>query len=255
MTDLPSCQPSKEIFDITIRGPKLDRLSEYGEILQSVYDAIRASKSDGISTGLLIETQAYFGVFQDKRVGEELPAGNLNTTLEGQVNPIFVTYQDRAGAARIFSALGDPGPIFSTFAGEAPLSITFSDPDDQEFDLATFLKTPGEAAFINLAQVLDREKHLEMREKLFAKMANSPYVKDFYKFNVWREEPQGFDNSDTELLIYTTTSREGISNFVQIDLIQNAPEFTNEWWDTFVCTACMSVDRQLGPELQFALQK
>ena len=85
MTDLPSCQPSKEIFDITIRGPKLDRLSEYGEILQSVYDAIRASKSDGISTGLLIETQAYFGVFQDKRVGEELPAGNLNTTLEGQV--------------------------------------------------------------------------------------------------------------------------------------------------------------------------
>ena len=85
MTDLPSCQPSKEIFDITIRGPKLDRLSEYGEILQSVYDAIRASKSDGISTGLLIETQAYFGVFQDKRVGEELPAGNLNTSLEGQV--------------------------------------------------------------------------------------------------------------------------------------------------------------------------
>ena len=255
VTDLPSCQPSKEIFDITLRGPKLGRLSEYGAALQNLGVAIKGSKSDGISTGLLTETQAYFGVFQNKRAGDELPAGNLNTTLQGQVNPAFLTYQSRDGASRLFSALGDPTPIFQTFAGDAPLSITFSEPDDQEFDLATFLQAPGEVAFVNLAQVVDRERHLELREKLFAKMANSPYVKDFYKFNVWREEPQGFDNSDTELLIYTTTSREGISNFVQIDLIQNAPEFTNEWWDTFVCTACMSVDRQLGPELQFALQK
>ena len=187
-------------------------------------------------------------MFQDKRVGEELPAGNLNTTLQGQVNPIFVTYQDRAGAARIFSALGDPGPIFSTFAGEAPLSITFSEPDDQEFDLATFLQVLGEVTFVNLAQVVDRERHLELREKLFAKMANSPYVKDFYKFNVWREEPQGFDNSATELLIYTARSREDLGKFVQVELIENDPEFTNEWWDTFLCRACMSVDRMLGPE-------
>ena len=94
----------------------------------------------------------------------------------------------------------------------------------------------------------DREKYLELREKLFAKMANSPYVKDFYKFNVWREEPQGFDNSATELLIYTARSREDLGKFVQVELIENDPEFTNEWWDTFLCRACMSVDRMLGPE-------
>ena len=255
VTDRPSCQPSTEVFDLTLRGPKLDKLAEYGAALENLGLVIRGSQTEGISTGLLTESQAYFGVFQDQRAGDLLPAGNLNTTLQGQVNPAFLTYQSREGASRLFSALGDPTPIFETFAGDAPLSITFSEPDDQEFDLTTFLQTPGEVAFVNLAQVSDREKYLQLREKLFAKLANSPYVKDFYKFNVWREEPQGFDNSDTELLIYTTTSREGISNFVQIDLIQNAPEFTNEWWDTFVCTACMSVDRQLGPELQFALQK
>ena len=109
-------------------------------------------------------------------------------------------------------------------------------------------------AFVNLAQVTDREAYLELREKLFAKLANSPYVKDFYKFNIVREEPQGFDNSATELLIYTSKSREDQNQFVQ-GLIGGDPEFVNAWWDTFVCRACMSVDRQLGPELQFATQK
>ena len=253
VTDLPSCQPSTEVFDLTLRGPKLDKLAEYGAALENLGLVIRGSETEGISTGLLTESQAYFGVFQDQRAGDLLPAGNLNTTLQGQLNPAFLTYQSREGASRLFSALGDPTPIFETFAGDGPLSITFSEPDDQEFDLTTFLQTPGEAAFVNLAQVIDREKHLEMREKLFAKMVNSPYVKDFYKFNIWLQQPEGFDNSATELLIYTTKSREDIGKFVQIDLIQNSNEFVNEWWDTFLCRACMSVDRQLGPELQFAL--
>ena len=254
MTDLPSCQASTEVFDLTLRGPKLDKLAEYGTALENLGLVIRGSETEGISTGLLTESQAYFGVFQDQRAGDLLPAGNLNTTLQGQVNPAFLTYQSREGASRLFSALGDPTPIFETFAGDAPLSITFSEPDDQEFDLTTFLQTPGEVAFVNLAQVSDRENYLELREKLFAKLANSPYVKNFYKFNIWREEPQGFDNSATELLIYTSKSRDDQSKFVQ-GLIGNDPEFVNAWWDTFVCRACMSVDRQLGPELQFALQK
>ena len=138
-------------------------------------------------------------------------------------------------------------------AGDAPLSITFSEADDQEFDLNNFLKTPGEVAFINLAQTRDKEKHLEMREKLFAKMTNSPYIKNFYKFNIWREEPELFDNSVTELLIYTSSSKEDQSKWVE-NLISSDPEFVNEWWDTFVCRACMSVDREFGPELQFTLQ-
>ena len=138
-------------------------------------------------------------------------------------------------------------------AGDAPLSITFSEADDQEFDLNNFLKTPGEVAFINLAQTRDKEKHLEMREKLFAKMTNSPYIKNFYKFNIWREEPDLFDNSVTELLIYTSSSKEDQSKWVE-NLVSSDPEFVNEWWDTFVCRACMSVDREFGPELQFTLQ-
>ena len=138
-------------------------------------------------------------------------------------------------------------------AGDAPLSITFSEADDQEFDLNNFLKTPGEVAFINLAQTRDKEKHLEMREKLFAKMTNSPYIKNFYKFNIWREEPDLFDNSVTELLIYTSSSKEDQSKWVE-NLISSDLEFVNEWWDTFVCRACMSVDREFGPELQFTLQ-
>jgi len=253
VTDLPSCQPSTEVFDITLRGPKLDKLTEYGQALQNLGVAIRGSSSDGISTGLLTESQAYFGVFQDKRAGDVIPqGGNLNTTLQGQINPAFLTYQSRDGASRLFSALGDPTPIFETFAGDAPLSITFSEPDDQEFDLNTFLQTPGEVAFVNIAQVNDLDNYLRLREKLFAKLANSPYVKDFWKFNVWREEPGLFDNSKTEVLIYTSKSREDQNKFVQ-GLIGSEPEFVNEWWDTFVCRACMSVDRQLGPELQFAL--
>ena len=47
----------------------------------------------------------------------------------------------------------------------------------QEFDLTTFLQTPGEVAFVALAVVSDLERHLELREQLFAKFTNSPYVK------------------------------------------------------------------------------
>ena len=176
----------------------------------------------------------------------------------GQVNPAFISYQDREGAARVFTALGDPGPIFEVFAGDAPYSITFSEADDQEFThekFEQFLKTPGNVAFVNLAVVSDREKHLQLREKLFAKMANSPNVVDFYKFNIWREQPgEGFDNSLVELLLYTARSRADLASFVQEELLGADPEFTNEWWDTFTCRACMAVDRQFGPELQFALQ-
>ena len=186
MNDLASCQPSTEVFDITLRGPKLDKLTEYGQALKNLGEAIRGSRSDGISTGLLTESEAN-GVFQDKRAGDVIPqGGNLNTTLQGQINPAFLTYQSRNGASRLFSALGDPSPIFETFAGDAPLSITFSEPDDQEFDLNTFLQTPGE---VTIAQVNDLDNYLRLREKLFAKLANSPYVKDYWKFNVWREEP------------------------------------------------------------------
>ena len=115
----------------------------------------------------------------------------------------------------------------------------------QEFELTTFLQTPGETAFVNLAVVSDLDKYLELREKLFAKLANSPYIKadmwamfdqrcctiripqmlklgigillhrshvyllkDFYKFNIWREEPGVSDNSRVELFLYTARSRE-----------------------------------------------
>ena len=256
VNDLPSCQPNTEVFDLTLRGPQLSKLREYGEALENLGDTIRGSKKDGISTGFLTETQAYFGIFGDIRAGDALPAGNLNTTLEGQVNPALLTYQNRDGASRLFKeTLTDLGPIISTFSGEVPLSITFSEPDNQEFDLATFLQTPGEVAFVNLGVVSDRPKYLELREKLFAKFANSPYVKDFYKFNIWREQPEELpfiDNSKVELFMYTAKSREDQAKWVQ-DLVTNDSEFVNEWWDTFVCRACMSIDRQLGPELQFAL--
>ena len=82
VNDLPSCQPSTEVFDLTIRGPKLSVLSEYGATLELVGEAIRGTRGEGISTGLLTESQAYFGVFNDVRANT---VGNLNTTLEGQV--------------------------------------------------------------------------------------------------------------------------------------------------------------------------
>ena len=75
---------------------------------------------------------------------------------------MFTSYQDREGAARVFSALGDPTPIFQLFAGDAPYTIVWSEADNQDFSLATFLQTPGEVAFVNLAVVSDREKHLPM---------------------------------------------------------------------------------------------
>ena len=52
----------------------------------------------------------------------------------------------------------------------------------QDFDLTTFLQTPGEVAFVALAVVSDLERHLELREQLFAKFTNSPYV----KADIWR---------------------------------------------------------------------
>jgi len=200
------------VFDLTLRGPKLDRLAAYGQGLSllnpdSLMSTIRDSKSKGISTGVIRETQAYFGVFGNNRAS---PVSNLNKTLEGQVNPAFLTYQSREGANNLFSALGDPTPVFSTFAGDAPLHITFSEPDDLDFDLDRLLNTPGEVVWVTLANVTDenRARHLEIREKLFSKMIQSPLVKEFYKFNIWREGMTGYDNSMVELLIYVSEAEK-----------------------------------------------
>ena len=58
----------------------------------SLADIIVKSKADGISTGTLKETEAYFGQFLNTR---PTATGNLATTLEGQVNPALLTYQSR----------------------------------------------------------------------------------------------------------------------------------------------------------------
>ena len=245
------------MFDITIRGPDKTKLAEYGQALQAVAEGVRATKSQGISTGVYTEAQAYFGIFGDIPPSDGFPDGNLNTTLDGQVNPAFLTYQNRDAAARVFSALGDITPVISTFSGQAPLSITFSQPDDQDFDLSTFLQTPGEVAFVNLAKPTNRDRYLELREQLFSKLASSPFIKNFYKFNIIREEPRDFagliDNTEVELFLYTSSSRGDQAQFVQ-NLVATEPEFVREWFSTYLCRACMTVDRQFGPELQFALE-
>ena len=41
-------------------------------------------------------------------------------------------------------------------------------------------------------------------------------LKDFYKFNIWREEPGVSDNSRVELFLYTARSRED--------------QVTCDWW-------------------------
>ena len=248
VTDRPECQPNTEVFDVTLRGPKLDRLAEYGQGLSllnpdSLMSAIRDSKSVGISTGVIKETQAYGGVLGNNRAS---PVSNLNQTLQGQVNPAYLTYQSREGANRLFSALGDPTPVFSTFAGDAPLHITFSEPDDLDFDLSRLLNTPGEVVWVTLANVTDanRAKHLEIREQLFSKMIQRPFVREFYKFNIWREGETGYDNSMVELLIYVSRSREDQAAF-----FGGLPQsFLSGFWDTFVCLACMATDTQLGAE-------
>ena len=53
-----------------------------------------------------------------------------------QVNTALFPYQSREGAGRVFTSLGDPTAVLSTFAGNAPYHIIFSEPDDQDFDLA-----------------------------------------------------------------------------------------------------------------------
>ena len=93
------------------------------------------------------------------------------------------------------------------------------------------LNSPDEIVWITVANVTDanRARHLELREKLFNIMLQSPYVKvvefsfpevlislqDFYKFNVWRggDAIHGFDNSQMELLIYTSRNREEQGKF------------------------------------------
>ena len=45
-------------------------------------------------------------------------------------------------------------------------------------------------------------------------------MKDFYKFNIWREEPGVSDNSRVELFLYTARSRED--------------QVTCDWWTLLV---------------------
>ena len=87
VNDGPECQASTKVFDITMRGPKVDLVAQYGAGLSllnppSLLNTIRNTKSIGISTGAVKETQAYFGVFGNVRANG---VGNLSSTLEGQV--------------------------------------------------------------------------------------------------------------------------------------------------------------------------
>jgi len=253
VNDGPQCQASTEVFDVTMRGPKVDRLAQYGAGLSllnppSLLNTIRNTKSIGISTGAVKETQAYFGVFGNVRANG---VGNLSSTLEGQVNTALLTYQSREGASGVFTSLGDPTAVLNTFAGNGPYHIIFSEPDDQDFDLSRLLNSPDEIVWITVANVTDanRARHLELREKLFNIMLQSPYVKDFYKFNVWRggDAIHGFDNSQMELLIYTSRNREEQGKFTA-SLGRDYNKFINSFWDTFTCFACVVSDTKLGSE-------
>ena len=127
------------------------------------------------------------------------------------------------------------------------------------------LNPPDEIVWITVANVTDanRASHLELREKLFNIMLQSPYVKvvefsfpevlislqDFYKFNVWRggDAIHGFDNSQMELLIYTSRNREEQGKFTA-SLGRDYNQFINSFWDTFTCFACVVSDTKLGSE-------
>ena len=252
VNDHSYCNSSQEIIDVTVRGPKVDSLAAFGAAMSlanpdSLMNAIVATKDVGISTGVLRETQALYGTFN----AAPNPEGNLAETLEGQVNVAILSYQSEEGAAALFPTLGDVSPLFALMAGDGPLHITFSKAEDQDFDLDGILRTPDEIVWMQLAKVSadNKDKFLELREKLINKMVNSPYVKRSYKFNIWAEgtDDIGQDNSETELMMYTARSVEDQMAFLG-DLIENDNEFLTEFLGTFECIACAALSTELGPE-------
>ena len=252
VNDLPHCISSQEVVDVTIRGPKMDSLAAYGAIMSlaspdSLMNTIVATKDMGISTGVLRETQAVYGTFN----APPNPEGNLADTLEGQTNVAILTYQSEEGAAALFPTLGDISSVFAVMANDGPLHISFSKAEDQDFDLDGILRTPNEVLWLQLAKVSadNKDKFLELRDKMINKMVNSPYVKRAYKFNEWVEGTAdiGIDNSETEMMMYTARSLEDQMAFVS-DLMANDMEFLTEFLGTFECIACAALSTELGPE-------
>ena len=165
VNDLPDCQPRQDIMDITVKGPQLERLDDYGKYI-SVYSvesglfAIQNTYPTG-STGKAIEYTAIEGAFNDAKFGED----NLDDTLEGIVDASVLSYPSLNATIDIFTGVYPEifealGPAMATYATENTFTIVHSQPDDQDFDFESILTKPGMVFDMNIVRVKEGQEAL-----------------------------------------------------------------------------------------------
>ena len=263
INDQPECAVTTEVFDVTLRGPKLAQLAEFNKYISvynpdSILSTIKDTKDQGLSTGVAREFRSLYGTF---RAAPD-PEGNLASTLEGEMNVAFLTYNNEEEASKLFVpsdqiAVDFPaisqsiGNLFPTMAGENVYHIAVSQPEDQDFDTDSIIPAPGSIIWMQLVTVKSGQEDtfLELRDKLMNKMINSPYITASYKFDMVREATAGWgiDNSQTELMMYTARSVQDQQAFLG-GLLETDQEFLSEFFPTFDCIACTALTGDLLPE-------
>ena len=103
INDKPECAATTEVFDVTLRGPKLAQLAEFNKAISvynpdSILSTIMDTKDQGLSTGVAREFRSLYGNFG----AAPNPEGNLVSTLEGEMNVAFLTYNNEEEASKLF---------------------------------------------------------------------------------------------------------------------------------------------------------
>ena len=258
INDLAECQTSQRITDMTIVGPKADKQREYikWRSLNSL---------DSIPTGIqnLFPTHstgkvANF-VISEASVDAPIFSNNQAEVLDGIIDISFFQYPNATRTIDLIANLQELVPavgpeFFSTLAGGGPLKIVFSQPEDQDFDFTTVLKTPEMLMDLLIVKTAEGKEglHHAMREKLVQRVRNSKNAVAAYKFDVdqdifdnFKGSPLYYDpsNNDIIALVYKSAAhRQAFQGEISTD-----PNI-GILGTTFTCIMCGTLSSVQRPE-------
>jgi len=264
VNDLDGCKPRQDIIDMTITGPKLDKMREYGRTrsalsLHSVPSQIR-DLYPVFSTGKVKVFTSIQGAYdQATHPAAYIGTDNQEDILEGVVDTTFLNYPSKESATQLFSLAKQLN--YSTVREGLPyqannsfFKIILSQPYDQDFDFETVIEKPGMVFDLNIVKRKEGEAgkdFIKLRKHLISLLRSNKNVVSYRKFIV-DEDIQGNDEDD---LLYFDSSNNYISFIVFesmeararafADIGGNNLDFLKKFYSTFDCIMCATLTDNL----------
>ena len=263
INDLPECQPSTEIIDITVRGPKISKRKDYAKYT-SIYSpdsfitGLRNTYPD-ISTGEDEEFRVFEGRFNTSRAAPD----NLAQTAEGDLNVYMGGYKDDQAVTRLF-AFNPQDPIIQGLTPtlnkfRETLAMNFGkvilvQPVNQDWTFKDFLKD-DQVSDLLIVQVNkgQEEAFQDARNRLEIFARNNRDVLTWNKFIVRNDliekNPNGpfYSPADNNEVWINSYPNAEVRNQVFQELATTEPQLAMDLFSTFNCIACVAITKDLDP--------